>query len=216
MKELIEFLELLKLNNNREWFQANKTIYEKVKNDFMFFTGKLISGISKFDADIKNISPKDCMFRIYRDVRFSNDKSPYKTNFGAFIAPGGLKSQLPGYYFHVQRGECFTSAGIYMPGTDVLNKIRLLIVNEYSEFKSIIESSNFKKYKLNFWEDKLKRPPKGFDADFEGIEYVKLKSFVPYYEISEQELFSGNLIENILEKLKIMYPFNRFLKKAFN
>jgi len=214
MKEVLNFLNTLKENNNREWFQANKHEYENAKSEFLSFVGELITGISKFDKSIENIIPKDCMFRIYRDTRFSSDKTPYKTNLGAFISKGGLKSQLPGYYIHIQSGECFASAGIYMPQPEALNKIRQEIFYHYNDFKSIIESTDFKKYKLQFWEDKLKRPPKGFNPEFEGIEYLKMKSFVPYFEIADNELGDNNLVHKITGILQIMYPLNVFLTKA--
>jgi len=214
MKETLNFLNKLTENNNREWFQANKAFYEQARNEFILFVGELIKGISKFDSSVKNLSPKDCLFRIYRDTRFSNDKTPYKTNFGAFISQGGLKSQLPGYYVHVQSGECFASAGIYMPQPDALNKIRQEIYYHFDEFKAIIESKEFKNYKLNFWEDKLKRPPKGFDSDFQGIEFIKMKSFVPYYELADDELVQEGIADKIIKILGIMYPLNVFLTRA--
>ena len=102
---VLDFLTQLKLNNNREWFLENKKHYESAKKEVEFFISNMIGAISSIDPAIQNPAMKDCMFRIFRDVRFGADKSPFKTNFGAFITQGGRKSSLPGYYIHFEPGE---------------------------------------------------------------------------------------------------------------
>jgi len=110
-KNIISFLEQLEKHNDREWFAKNRSLYDEARKEFETFIDLLIPAISKFDSSVRFMSAKECIFRIFRDVRFSNDKSPYKTNFGAFIAKGGRKNHGPGYYFHMQPDECFLSGG---------------------------------------------------------------------------------------------------------
>src|SRR5215207_1645657 len=136
-KETIDFLKKLEKNNNRDWFNENKGLFQRANDNVIALTGELIGCISKFDPAVASIDPKTCVFRIYRDVRFSKDKSPYKTNLGAFIAPGGKKAMLPGYYFHLQPGMFFAAAGKHMPDAAELLKIRKAIVANTSEFLKI-------------------------------------------------------------------------------
>jgi uncharacterized protein (TIGR02453 family) len=215
MKIILDFLKELTENNNREWFNAHKKDYETAKKEMENLVNKLIKGVSDFDNSVKGLHPKDCMFRIYRDVRFSADKSPYKTNFGSFITEGGFKSGNPGYYFHVQPGECFLSGGIYQPPADNLKKIRQEIYYNYPEFSSIVLNPEFKSH-FSFWEDKLKRPPKDFDPNFEGIEFLKYKSYAPFMEMEESKLESPDIAEFAIETYKILFPFNTFLMNAIS
>ena len=143
-KETVEFLKKLDKNNNREWFNENKDAFIRANDNIIAFTGELISRVSKFDPDIAGIDPKSCVFRIYRDVRFSKDKSPYKTNLGAFIAPGGRKTMSPGYYFHVQPKIFFAAAGKHMPDAGELLKIRNAIARKTEEFIKIVGAKKFK------------------------------------------------------------------------
>jgi len=214
MKEIYEFLQGLEANNNREWFNQNKDVYKKNQQLFFHFTEILINEIRSFDQEIGYIDPKKCIFRIFRDVRFSNDKSPYKTNFGTFIAKNGYKSGNPGYYFHIQPGECFLSGGVYMPQPDALKAIRNEIYYHADDLLEIIEEPEFKNTFDFFDEDKLKTNPKGFPKDFEHIDLLRHKSFAPYLKITEEQLFSKDLIEFILEKYRMILPVNRFLYEA--
>ena len=122
-KEALGFLKKLENNNNRDWFQANKKDFDKANANLTEFTAYLIEKVSKFDPEIAGIEARSCVFRIYRDIRFSKDKSPYKTNLGAYISPGGRKSMLPGYYFHVQPGQSFIAGGKHIPDGPELVKI---------------------------------------------------------------------------------------------
>jgi uncharacterized protein (TIGR02453 family) len=214
MKEIYEFLQNLEANNNREWFDLNRDTFKKNWQKFSHFTEVLINEIRSFDRQVPYLDPKDCLFRIYRDVRFSNDKSPYKTNFGAFIAKDGRKGGNPGYYFHIQPGECFVSGGIYMPQPDVLKAIRNEIYYHTDDFLEIIEAPEFKNSFDFFDEDKLKTNPKGFPKEFEHIDLLRHKSFAPFATISEEQLFSNDILEFILEKYRLMLPINQFLYEA--
>jgi len=214
MKDIYQFLTDLEANNNREWFDKNRDVYKKNWEKFYHFTEILINEIHSFDSEIGYIDPKDCLFRIYRDIRFSNDKSPYKTNFGTYICKDGRKSGNAGYYFHIQPGGCFLSGGIYMPQPDMLRAIRDEIYYHTDEFLEIIEAPDFKNTFTFFDEDKLKTNPKGYPKEFEYIDLLRHKSFAPFMNITEEQLFSSNILEFILEKYQIMQPMNRFLYEA--
>ena len=140
----LKFLKYLKKNNNKPWFDAHRKEYEAAKADFSSFVQLVIDKHSKSDPTIKSIAAKDCMFRINRDIRFSKDKSPYKTNMGAYINRGGKKSLFGGYYFHCEPGQSFTGGGLWMPMPPELNKVRQEIDYNFAAFKKIIGSKKFK------------------------------------------------------------------------
>lgn len=215
MKNVLQFLNDLSQNNNREWFTANKQRYNESKNKILFLTELLINEIRKFDPSIPQMDPKDCLFRIYRDVRFSGDKSPYKTNFGSFIAKGGKKSPFAGYYFHIDPEGSFAGGGIYMPQPDILNQIRSHIAENGAELLSIVEKSDFKKYYSEMFEDKLKTSPKGFPKDHRFIDLISYKSFVYSAPVKEELFANDNYIEYLLDSFRQLSPFNRFLNEIF-
>lgn len=206
----LDFLIYLKENNNKEWFDINRKLYKDISAEFKIFAQELILGISSFDNKVLNINPKDCVFRINRDIRFSTDKSPYKTNFGAFIVPGGKKSGNAGYYFHIEPNNCFIAGGIHMPAPDKLKLIRKNIYENFNDFKSIITEDNFVKNFKSISAERLINPPKGFPKDFEGIDFLKFKSFTVIKPIKETEL-NENILAKTFELFKTMKPFNDFL-----
>lgn len=206
----LDFLIYLKENNNKEWFDINRKLYKDISAEFKIFAQELILGISSFDNKVINLNPKDCVFRINRDIRFSTDKSPYKTNFGAFIVPGGKKSGNAGYYFHIEPNNCFIAGGIHMPAPDKLKLIRKNIYENFNDFKSIITEDNFVKNFKSISAERLINPPKGFPKDFEGIDFLKFKSFTVIKPIKETEL-NENILAKTFELFKTMKPFNDFL-----
>jgi len=212
---ILKFLAELQKNNNREWFQVNKKRYEEARDELFAFLDLLILAIAKFDDSVKFITGKECMFRFYRDTRFSKDKSPYKTNFGAFIAKGGRKSHGPGYYFHLQPGECFLSGGVWMPETEIMKKIRQEIYYNVDEFKKILNNKTFKSYfdGIDDW-DKQKLPPREYPKDFPDIDLLKNRSFTVSHPLDEKILHGKGLPEYALKVFKVMYPYNAFLKRA--
>jgi uncharacterized protein (TIGR02453 family) len=214
-KVILEFLRQVAANNNREWFQKNKGLYDEAKAEFESFLNLLIPGIAKFDETVKFVTAKDCIFRFYRDIRFSTDKSPYKTNFGAFITRGGKKSHGPGYYFHMQPGDCFLSGGIWMPAPDDMKKIRKEIYYNIDEFKKILSNKNFTKYfsGIDEW-DRQKLPPREFPKDFPDMDLLLNKSFTVSHPLDEKTLYSENLVEFTLGVYKAMYPYNEFLRRG--
>ncbi len=214
MQAVLDFLTDLKQNNNREWFQENKKRYEKAKADFENLLNGIIPGIYAFDPAIGPLTAKDCVFRIYRDVRFSKDKSPYKTNMGGFIARGGRKGAFAGYYFHIAPDESMIAGGIYMPPADVLKKARQEIYYHAEEFKRILNDKEFKKTFVLMEEDKLIRPPKDFPADFPDIDLLKYKSYTVFHSLPDKVLLSKNLQEYAVKIFKVMYPFNNFINRG--
>lgn len=216
MKNVIEFLNQLEKNNNREWFQANKKQYDECRTKILFVTELLINEIRKFDREIPAMDPKDCLFRIYRDVRFSHDKRPYKTNFGSYIANGGRKSTRAGYYFHIEPGGSFIGGGIYMPETNVLKAIRTAIYEQPEVFREIIEDPGFKKYYAGIEGEKLKTNPKGFDSGFEYMDLLRYKWYVFSLSMEINELVSGNFAETGIEAFRALYPANKFFNDALD
>lgn len=215
-KSTLDFLKKLKKNNNREWFNANKQLYEDAKYDFEKFANELIDVICKFDKSLVGLNARDCMFRIYRDVRFSKDKSPYKTNMGAVLYEGGRKSSKAGYYFHLSPTECFYAGGLYMPEPAQLTLVRSSIYGRWNDFQKIINNKGFKKYFNKIEGEKLKTIPKGFPKDHPSAEYLKYKGFVAYSEIDEKKLFSNSILEHSGKVFKVMKPFLDFLNESLN
>ncbi len=214
-KQYFDFLNELSVNNDKIWFAKNKTRFDSLKLDFEKIVSEFINTIGKFDHEIGNLSPKDCVFRIYKDVRFSKDKSPYKTNFGGFFVAGGKKSGMAGYYIHIEPGECFIGGGIYMPPPPILKKLREEIKNNYSDFMQVISA---KEFKINFKEisgSKTTLMPKGFDKNFEGAEYLKYKDFTVIKPVSDDFFLNKDAFKKIVDIFKSMKPFNDFLNKSF-
>lgn len=214
MNQVMQFLQDLSENNNREWFQENKTRYDESRKKALFLTEVVINEIRKFDPEIPLLYPKDCLFRIFRDVRFSHDKRPYKTNFGSFMAKGGRKSVYAGYYFHIDPTGSFAGGGIYMPDAEPLKAIREYIAENGEEFLSLINNKNFKKIYPEMMDDKLKTAPKGFSPDHEFIGLLRYKSFAFMRPFSQSEVLAGNYIEKLVESFKILQPVNGFLNEA--
>ena len=214
MNKVIEFLEELSKNNNREWFQENKKWYEESRDKFLFLTDVMINEIRKFDPEMPALSPKDCMFRIFRDVRFSKDKRPYKTNFGSYISKGGRKGMYAGYYFHISPEESFVGGGIYMPPAEPLKAVREHIAENADEFLEIINQPEFKKTYPEMYDDKLKTTPKGFPKDHEHIDLLRYKSYIFSHSFSRKEIVGEKYIEQMVNAFHVLQPFNRFLNEA--
>jgi len=214
-KETITFLKRLDRNNNREWLQAHKADLEIAKQDFANFVADLIGRISKFDPKIGGLLPESCTFRIYRDIRFSKDKKPYKTNFGAYLSSGGRKSAVPGYYFHLQPGHSFLAAGKYNPEPGELLKIRTAIANHWDEFLKILRARSFQKCFGEIHGQKLKTAPKGFLKDHPAIEYLKLKNFLAFVELHDDEFVISKEFPNfVASAFKETKPLVDFLRGA--
>lgn len=213
VSEIIRFLSALNENNNREWFAENKSWFEKVKKQFDGISRELILRISEFDEDIKNVEASDCVFRIYRDIRFSHDKTPYKTHFGVFIASaGGRKSQRGGYYLHLDPAGCFVGVGVWCPEPNLLKALRKSVYDNIDELNEIRNEAGFAGMFSKFYEeDKLKSVPAGFPKDFPDAELLKLKHYLVEYKFDEKLLDSADFIDEITRIFRVAYPFNKFL-----
>ena len=213
----LKFLKDLKKNNNKPWFDAHRKEYESAKSDFMTFVQTVIDKHSKSDPTIKSISAKDCMFRINRDVRFSKDKSPYKTNMGAYINRGGKKSLFGGYYFHCEPGQAFVGGGLWMPMPPELNKVRQEVDYNFDAFKKIITSKKFKSVYKDLSRDPeyvLTRVPKGYDADNPAAEYLKMKSFVALNSLNDADLTSKDLLKKTTVAFEALQPLIEFINES--
>lgn len=215
----LKFLEELRKNNHREWFLTHKKEYEASKKEFTDFVNELIVKHGSRDASIAHLQAKDCLFRINRDVRFSKDKSPYKTNFGASISAGGKKGGLAGYYFHLEPGGSFVGGGLYMPEAPQLAKVRQEIDYSWEEFLEIFKKENFKRIYGDLDrsdEFRLIRMPKGYENDHPAAEYLKLKSFVAIKQLSDEEVLNANLPDQILEAFTALQPLNELINRGLD
>ncbi len=213
----LKFLKDLKKNNNKPWFDVHRKEYESAKEDFSAFVQAVIDKHGKKDKTISQLKAKDCMFRINRDVRFSKDKSPYKTNMGAYINRGGKKSIFGGYYFHCEPGESFMGGGLWMPMPPELNKVRQEIDYNLQKFIKIIGSKKFKSiYKdlSRSEENVLSRVPKGYEPTNPAAEYLKMKSFVALTNLKDSDLTSKNLISKTVEAFQALQPLVEFINEA--
>ena len=210
----MDFLFQLRENNNRNWFNTNKNLYNEAKNEFEEFVNILIPTTKSIDSEIDVVSAKECTFRIFRDVRFSRNKSPYKINFGAFISKGGRKSPFAGFYIHLEPGESFVGGGVYMPESKYLKAIRTEIYENVEGYKKIISNSAFKKHFNGIFGDKLKSAPRDFPKDFEDIDLLKNKHYAVGHKVANSFWTSEKLIEELTKIFEIQFLFNQFLNKA--
>jgi uncharacterized protein (TIGR02453 family) len=215
----LTFLKNLKKNNNKIWFDQNKEKYLIARDDFEKFVGKLLQKMISFDADMKELEAKKCLFRINRDIRFSKDKTPYKINMSASFNKGGKKSVNAGYYFHVQPGgNSFAGGGLWMPEATELKKVRQEIDYCFPEFKKIINATSFKKNYGELEREKgqvLINVPKGYDKENPAGEFLKLKSFVATKYIPDKALHNPELIKEVAEYFKALTPLLKFINRSF-
>ena len=209
-----QFLKKLATNNNKEWMDANRADYEHAKQNYIDFVTAVLKELSAFEPAFTNIPAKECIFRLNRDVRFSEDKSPYKTHFGAFFSTGGKKSPNAGYYFHLQPGGCFLAGGAWMPPADMLKNIRQEIDYDLPGFEAIINNKNFKKLYPQLEGEQLKKAPQGYAVDNPAIAYLRFKSFTVTSPLTDKEINDPALAKNIARSFKVMRPFIDFLNKS--
>ena len=210
---VLEFLKVLRAHNNREWFNDNKQYYLDAKEAFDTFVNSLIAEIELFDPSVRGLTSKNTVFRIYRDVRFSKNKLPYKNQFSAYIAPGGRKSRLSGYYIHFEPGNCMAGGGLHRPNGEELKEVRFEIYNHGDEFTSIIGAKGFRETFGQLIGDKLKRPPTGFPKEFPYIELIKRKEFLAVHTFDEKKLESDELMPYLIDVFKTLKPMNDFLNR---
>lgn len=215
MKNTISFLKKIKKNNNTPWMHAHKDEYLTAKKEVEFLAQELIHRIGEWDKNLPYLEPKNCMFRFNRDTRFSDNKNPYKENFGVFFAYGGKKGGLPGYYVNIAPKEMFVAGGVWIPEADQLLKVRRYLQENGEELMDILKNKNFKKlYPAMDSEHLLKRPPKGFAAEDKFIDLLKYKSFTVSAPLKVDDALKPGFGKVIEKHFKVMKPFNEFLLNA--
>lgn len=209
----LDFLKKLSKNNNKPWFDAHRDKYDEARLDFNAFVEQLLKGLCELDGAFANQQAKDCVYRIFRDVRFSNDKTPYKSHFGAFFARGGRKWDGAGYYIHLEPGKIFAGGGLWMPQAPLLKQVRQEIDYDYDTFKGIIENKAFKKYFPKITGEALQKAPMGYMPDNPAIELLKQKSFIVSYGLKDEALTMKGAVKDVLNVFSTMKPFVDFLNR---
>lgn len=213
----LTFIKKLQKNNNKSWFEENRNLFNNAKDDFETLVTDIITSFGKVDQDIAPLNAKECIFRQYRDVRFSKDKTPYKGHMGASFDRGGKKSGFAGYYLHIEPGDkSMAGGGIWMPEAAQLKKIRQEIDYNWEEFFGIINQKDFKNIygDLEQGEFKLSREPKGYEKDNPAIEYLKLKSLVAIQTLTDDNLLAKDLLQKILSAFTALMPLVKFINRS--
>lgn len=217
MESILSFLRLLAQNNNREWFNDHKKLYQSSLDQFREFVASLLNGMVQFDPTLGDLVPKDTIFRIYKDVRFSRDKSPYKTHFGSWMAKGGRKSTDAGYYFHLEPGNSFMAAGIHMPPREHLNLIRQEIVFNPGAYLEVIHDPAIAGgYERGGREDMLKKGPLGYPKEFEHLEEIKYKHYIFSKSYKDTETVKEGFSRNVADDFKGLLPLVNYLNHAIS
>jgi hypothetical protein len=217
MQQILNFLLALRTNNNKAWMEAHQADYRQARNTFIDLTHFIIQGMGKHDPSIANLEPKSCIFRINRDIRFSKDKSPYKTNMGAYLTPGGKNGGCAGYYLHIEPpDQSFLAGGIHQPSADALKKIRQEIDYNADGLMMVINAPRFKELFGALQGEKLKRMPQGYDVDHPQAELLKMKSFVAMHHASDSMVVQKDFLPHTLEILQEITPLNKFLNTAID
>ncbi len=216
----MDFLNELRLNNNREWFAANKARYVEVNGVFNDFAAELIQCIGLFDESVRGLSLRECTYRIYRDTRFSNDKTPYKTHFGVYACPGGKKSGNAGYYFHVEPaggdgmlGYSMLDAGLYMPMPEVLRSTRDEIFDNGEAVVEAIKRAAEGGFALDY-SNILKRTPKGYPAGSQFDELLRLKDFHVAKTVDDAYVLAPDLARRVAEDFRATVHFMSLAQRS--
>ncbi|NTU58669.1 MAG: DUF2461 domain-containing protein [Chlorobiaceae bacterium] len=214
----LDFLKALKANNSREWFDAHRSDYQNAYGDFFDTVVQFVQSISAFDPAIAEarLDPKSCIMRIYRDIRFSKDKTPYKTGFFAYVSKGGRKGALAGYYLHIEPGSSFSGGGLYMPEPPALEKTRHALDTRFPEWQSIVSNTEL----IDRFPEGVqpsgatKRPPKGYDDKNPAIEYLKFKGYYTQKFFSDQESVAPDFMTSLSDSSRSVKPLVDFLNDA--
>jgi uncharacterized protein (TIGR02453 family) len=221
--DTLPFFDELLVNNNREWFNANKDRWLAIKADFETFTEALIAEMVKLDPSLANTTAKSATYRIYRDTRFSSDKRPYKTHIACFLPTGGIKRMgVPGYYLQLGQedyglhGNCSLGGGIFMPSPEALFAIRQEIFYNIDEFKAIMSEKKYHKFfgDTFFTVKKLSKTPKGFPSDWPDADLLRYKDYTTMYEMPDKYIMTDELLDRVVEVFRASVPLNRFIQRA--
>ncbi len=229
-KLILSFLNDIAANNNREWFRAHRDRYDEARAELSGMTQELILRIGEFDKDVLHLTPKDCMFGFYRDIRFSPDKSPYKRNFGTYVCRSGKKSLQGGYYVHFQPGSCFLAAGSYWLPTNILTACRNEIMANIDDWRGVVESRKFVEYfgraaqsgtpqfddydamaPKGFGATALKKCPKDFPADYEFIDYLRMKDYCCWHRVGDDFFLQDDWMAQAMEMFRAAKPMMDFM-----
>lgn len=216
-KDAVQFLADLVANNNTEWMHANKKRYENFKKDYHNYIASLLAEMKPLDKTLEPLEIKNCTFRINRDIRFSKDKSPYKTNIGVWFSQNKFRKNAPGYYIHFEKGNSFIAGGVWCPEPNELKQIRKEIAFFYEDLEAIVNDKKFKSEFGALTRDEnnvLKKAPKDFESDHPAIEFLKLKSFTASEKIDDKLFLDKDFSKIVAQKLIVMKPMNDFLSRA--
>ena len=208
---IFQFLKNLSANNNREWFSEHKGEYEQARTNFESLLSVVIARVSLFDESIRGVEPRQCTYRIYRDTRFSADKTPYKIHFGGYINAYGKKSDHCGYYIHLQPGGCMLAGGSYCPSGPLLKELRQSVYDNIDEFRSIVEDPDFSRYFPVVGETFLKTAPKGFSRDFPYLKYLQCKDYLVSYAVPDDFFLAPNFLDKVDEVFCQLNRYSDFL-----
>lgn len=216
-KDTLQFLDDLKANNNRDWFLENKKRYEGVKKEYQQLVSDLLDVMKPMDSSLEMLEVKNCTFRINRDIRFSKDKTPYKSHLGVWLSSGAKGLNRSGYYIHLEKGASFIAGGLYCPEAKDLKKMRKEIAYFHEDLEAILEDKNFKKEFKDFDRNEknmLKNPPRGYEKEHPAIEFLKLKSFESSQKIDISEVTKKDFVATMSKKLITLKPLNEFINRA--
>lgn len=214
LENTIDFLGQLRKHNNKSWFYDNRPKYQHARQEFEVFVNDLIPVVRNIMPELEVNSARECMFRIFRDVRFSKVRQPYKTNFGALLANGGNKSRSAGFYIHIEPGLSFVGGGIYMPKSPYLKAIRTEIFENVEEYKGIIYKPEFKQHFGELCGERLKIAPRGFPRDFADIALLRNKHYTVIHAVEDNFWTQANLIDELAQLCLLQRDFYRFLNRA--
>jgi uncharacterized protein (TIGR02453 family) len=217
MEPILKFLKNIAKNNNREWFEKNKSKYLETKVVFEDFLEALHAELLKFDESLGGLNPRKMGFRIYRDVRFSKDKRPYKVHMGAGFSANGKMENEPGYYVHLEPSKSFVAGGFYMPSPDLLAKIRQEIDYNGAKFTKLLNDKNFKKHFTGLDDfDRLKTAPKGYAKDHEHLALLQHKSFVVSHYFTDAQVKDKKFAKTVANVSKEIKKLNDYLRIAIS
>lgn len=208
---IFQFLKEIAANNNREWFQQHRERYEAARHEFENLLTAVIARISQFDETVKGIEARDCTYRIYRDTRFTEDKTPYKTHMGGYINSKGKKSDHCGYYLHLEPGNCLLAGGSYCPPPALLKALRQAVYDNIDEFRSIVEDPDFRKYFPTVGETFLKTAPKGFPKDFPYLKYLQCKEYTVNCPLPDDSFLQPDFLDRTSDIFRQMKRFADFV-----
>ena len=210
LKFTLDFLEDLRFNNNKTWFDENRKRYDQARANVEALLTDVLEHFAPVE-DVGKTVAKDCLFRINRDVRFSKDKTPYKPNMGALIGKGGRKTTERSYYINIEPGECFIAGGVHSPMPEHLKAIREVIAKDNGKkLTSIINHADFKKYFGEMQGESLKTPPKGYTSDHPAIDLLKQKQYLAFHRLDDADVLKDDFTAHVIDVCKAMKPFEKY------